>query len=104
VIIDGRKKPLNNEIIKGNFLLFDFIGHIPEYSIKQYNNFEELIEIIISKSGILNQFTTLQIPIINGKARNILFALKYKDETSFENKLEYETIEKLRNEIIKICK
>jgi hypothetical protein len=99
----GRKELLNDEKIKGRFLSFDCIGHLPEYDIKHYNGFEELIETIISGSGILNPFVTLQIPIINGIAKDMLFVLKYKNETSFANKLEKETIEKIRDEIIKIC-
>ncbi|MDR1147958.1 MAG: hypothetical protein LBK66_04940, partial [Spirochaetaceae bacterium] len=100
VPIEGRKEKLNLQNIKGKYLLFDFIGHLPEMEIKQYNNFEELIESIISVNGILNPFTTLQIPIINGEAKNILFVLKYKTEISFENKLEKETMEEIKNEII----
>ena len=103
VPIKGRIELLDNQSIKGNYLLFDFVGHLPEYDIRLYSNFDELIETIISDGGILNQFTTIQIPIINGIAKNILFVSKYKNETSFENELEKETIEKLKNEIIKIC-
>jgi hypothetical protein len=104
VPIEGRKEKLNIQTIKGKYLLFDFVGHLPETDIKQYNDFEGLIEKIISASGILNSFTTLQIPIVNGEAKNILFVLKYKDETSFENKMEKGTMEKIKNKIIKICK
>jgi hypothetical protein len=104
VPIEGRKEIFNEQSIKGQYLLFDFIGHLPEFDIKQYNSFEELIETIVSINGILNRFTTLQIPIINGEAKDILFVLKYKNKTSFENNIEEEAIEKIRNEIIKICK
>jgi hypothetical protein len=101
--IDGRKESLNNQIITGDYLLFDYIEHLPEFTIRQYNNFEDLIENIIGERGILNQFTTLQIPIIKGKCKDILFTLKYKNETSFGNKLETKIIKKIRSEIIKIC-
>ena len=103
VPIKGRMELLDNQNIKGNYLLFDFAAHLPEYNIKLYNNFDELIETIISDDGILNQFTTIQIPIINGIAKNILFVLKHKNGTSFDNELKKETREKIRNEIIKIC-
>jgi hypothetical protein len=103
VAIEGREEPLNNQFIVGNYLLFDYIGHLPEFAIKQYNNFEDLIENIIGENGILNSFTTLQIPIINGNCKDILFVLKNKDETSFENKLEDKTTEKMKYEIIKAC-
>ena len=103
VPIEGRMELFDNQNIEGNYLLFDFIEHLPEFDIEQYESFEKLMKAIISPSGILNPFTTLQIPIINGVAKDILFALKYKDEVSFENKLEKETIEKIKNEIIKIC-
>jgi hypothetical protein len=88
VAIGDRVEPLNNQFVTGDYLLFDYIGHLPEFAIRQYNNFEELIENIIGENGILNTFTTLQIPIINGKCKDILFTLKYKNETLFENKLE----------------
>jgi hypothetical protein len=103
VAIGGREELLDNHAIAGNYLLFDYIGHVPEFAIRQYNNFEDLIENIIGKNGILNPFTSLQVPIINGECKNILFTLKYKNEKSFENKLEKETIEIIKSEIIKIC-
>jgi hypothetical protein len=103
VAIDGRKELLENHTIAGNYLLFDYIGHLPEFAIRQYNNFEDLIENIIGGNGILNPFTSLQIPIVNGKCKNILFTLKYKNEQSFENKLRNKTIEIIKSEIIKIC-
>ena len=104
VPIEGRREIFDDQNIKGQYLLFDFIGHLPEFDIKQYNNFEELIKTIVSDNGILNQFTSLQIPIINGRAKNMLFVLKYKNKTSFENNIENEMMEKIRNEIINICK
>jgi hypothetical protein len=103
VPIEGRKEPLNNQNIKGDYLIFDLIGHLPEFDIKQYNNFEDIIETIVSHNGILNSFTTLEIPIINGKAKDILFALKYQ-EKCFKNELKKEALEKIRNEMMKICK
>jgi hypothetical protein len=107
VPIGGRKELLNNQNIKGKYLLFEFIGHLPEFDIKQYNKFEEIIETIISSQGILNPFTTLEIPIINGEAKDILFALKYQEkyeEEYFKNELEKETIEKIKTEIVEKCK
>jgi hypothetical protein len=103
VPIVGRNEILNDQIILGDYLLFNYIGHLPQFSIKQYRDFENLLEAIISQGGILNNFTTLQIPIIKGKAKNILFALEYKNEISFENILDDKTIEKIRRKIIKIC-
>jgi hypothetical protein len=103
VPIIGRNEILNDQIILGDYLLFDYIGHLPQFSIKQYRDFENLLEAIISQDGILNNFTTLQMPIIKGKAKNILFSLEYKNKISFENILDDETIEKIRGKIIKIC-
>jgi len=104
VPINGREELLNNtQTIVGNYLLFDDIGHLPELAIREYNSFEDLLGKIIGKSGIMNSFTTLQVPILKGKCKDILFALKYKNETSFENKLENKIIEKINSEIIKIC-
>ena len=103
VPVEGRKELLKDQRINGNYLLFDFIGHLPEFDIKQYNNFEELIENIIGENGILNPFTTIQIPIINGRCKNILSVLKYKDETSFRNVYENKIIEKMKNEIRETC-
>jgi hypothetical protein len=104
VPIEYRKEKLNSQNIKGKYLLFDFIGHLPEIDIRQYNDFEELIDAIISPKGILNLFTTLQIPIIDGEAKNILSTLKYKTEISFGNEMGQETMKKIKDEIIKICK
>jgi hypothetical protein len=104
VPIAGRKEILSEQIIVGDYLLFDYIEHLPQFSLKQCDNFDELIETIISESGILNTFTTLQMPIINGKAKNILFTLEYKNDKLSENKLEKETLEKIKDEIIRICK
>jgi hypothetical protein len=67
VPIEGRKELYNNQNIKGQYLLFDFIGHLPEFDIKQHNNFDELIKAIISDNGILNQFTVLQILLLMEK-------------------------------------
>ena len=103
VPVEGRKELLKDQRIKGDYLLFDFIGHLPEFDLKQYNNFECLIENIIGENGILNSFTTIQIPIINGKCKNILSVLKYKDETSFRSEYENKIIEKINNEIREIC-
>jgi hypothetical protein len=103
VVIGGREERLNNQIIAGNYLLFDYIEHLPEFTIRQYNNFEDLVEEIIGKGGILNPFTSLQIPIINGQCKDVLFALKYKNEISFENKLENRIIENIKYAIIKKC-
>jgi hypothetical protein len=86
-VIEGRKSELsNNQIIKGNYLLFDYVGHIPGFSIKQYESLDNMIDAIISPAGILNSFTTLQIPIINGNGKDISFILNYKDK-AFGNKL-----------------
>ena len=102
--IKGRTELLpNNQNIKGNYLSFEFVPHSPEYEIRQYNNFDELMEYINSRAGILNNFVKLQIPIINGVAKDILFALEYKDETTFEDKLDKETKEKIKRKIISIC-
>jgi hypothetical protein len=103
VPIEGRKELLNNQNVEGNYLLFELIEHLPEFDIKKYNNLEEIIETIISPKGILNPFTTLEIPIINGEAKDILFALKYQ-EKYFKNELEKGVIEKIKSEIVKKCK
>jgi hypothetical protein len=104
VPIEGRKEKINFQKIKGKYLVFDYIGHLPEMDIKLYDDFGELIKSIISVSGILNPFTTLQVPIINGEAKNILFTLKYKTKTSFENRLGKDTMEEIKNKVVKICK
>jgi hypothetical protein len=103
VPIGCRDSLLNNQLIEGDYLLFDYIGHLPEFAIRQFKDFEIMIKKIIGGGGILNSFTTLQIPIINGQCRDISFALKYKNEKTFENKLEKITIERIKHEIIKIC-
>jgi hypothetical protein len=51
----------------------------------------------------LNSFTTLEIPIINGEAKDILFALKYQEKFS-KNELGKGVIEKIKSKIVKKCK
>jgi hypothetical protein len=101
--VKNRKEALADQSIKGDFLLFEFVEHLPEYSIRQCADFEELIDTVFSHGGILNPFTTLQIPIIKGVAKDILFILKYTDKTTFGQEFEKETIENIKNETIKIC-
>ncbi|BBH19245.1 hypothetical protein Back11_05900 [Paenibacillus baekrokdamisoli] len=71
-----RENPLTGqEIITGDYLIFDYIGHNGDMFIKQFNSIDELEEEITGSGGITNTFTTYQIAIVMGKVRhyNITF-------------------------------
>ncbi|MCL1994163.1 MAG: hypothetical protein FWG66_14560 [Spirochaetes bacterium] len=103
VPVEGRPGLLGEQTVKGNYLLFDYIGHLPECRVAQCGDLGELIEQIMSEGGILNPFTTTQVPVINGIAKDITFVLEYKDKISFDTVLDKETTDKIRGEIVKIC-
>ena len=98
---EGRKTPLHGQRIAGEFLLFDYIAHSPQFSILHYNDFDELVNVIISDGGILNPFTTLQVPIIGGVAADILFSLQYKSD-SFAEELDENAAKIIKTELQKL--
>ena len=90
--IRARKTSLDDTFsIQGDYLLFDFIGHAPSYSIYKMDTKEELATAILSKTGIFNMFTTIQIPIIKGKIPHLDLLRECKEKhispTSEERKL-----------------
>jgi hypothetical protein len=96
---NGRVQLLrDSQTIEGDYLLFDFIGHVPAWYIKRMNTIESLIAAIISRSGILNGFTTLQVPVVKGEPKNILAVLKYKSE-SFNNERDWDLFEAVKENI-----
>jgi hypothetical protein len=85
-----------SKTIMGDYLLFEYIAHQPSFSIRQFNDVGKLAQTILSDSGILNPFTTIQLPIVKGQLKNILAILKHK-KTDFTDQSK-ET--KLLNEIL----
>jgi hypothetical protein len=62
-----RETPLSgDEIVIGEYLLFEYTGHNEDMYLKQLNSLSEIEEEITSGGGITNTFTTYQIPFING--------------------------------------
>ncbi|WP_169088959.1 hypothetical protein [Paenibacillus sp. PL91] len=75
-IFREREIPLTGqEMITGEYLIFDYCGHNEDMFIKQFNSINELEEEIIGGGGITNTFTTYQIAFVSGKVRhyNITF-------------------------------
>ncbi|WP_339209199.1 hypothetical protein MHH56_15585 [Paenibacillus sp. FSL K6-3182] len=71
-----RETPLTGqEMITGDYLIFDYTGHNEDMFIKQFNSINELEEEITDGGGITNTFTTFQIALVFGKVRhyNITF-------------------------------
>jgi hypothetical protein len=78
VYLTPRKILLNGtEVIEGQYLLFEYIAHIPQMILYAFETEEEIIENILSDRGILNDYTTIQVPIIRTKAR--LFSIDYEN-------------------------
>lgn len=81
-----REIPLTgNEIVFGDYLLFDYVGHNEEMYLRQYDHLEDLEKDIIGRGGITNSFTTYLIPIIMGEIKkyniyfvNAIHGKKYK--------------------------
>jgi len=74
-----RKIPLLGSIeIIGNVLSIDYCEHDNTIKLNVHKSVVELEEFIISPCGILNVFTSLVVPIINGTARQ--FNISYVDE------------------------
>ncbi len=87
IAIKGRETALDKTIcIQGEYFLFDFIGHAPSYRLITAESPQDIVNLVLSDSGIFNVFTTLQIPIIKGEACNLneIIALIYKDELEEE--------------------
>ena len=91
--IEGRNTLISDKLtIQGQFLLLTFIGHSPSYSLHKLNTQQELAIKMLSRNGILNMFTTIQIPIIKGQIPNLDPLKKIKEKyhippTSVERKL-----------------
>ncbi|UNK20281.1 hypothetical protein MNQ98_09830 [Paenibacillus sp. N3/727] len=71
---------MGNEIVTGEYLLFDYTGHNEDMFLRQLNSLNEIEDEITNGGGITNPFTTFQIAIINGMVRDY--------EIYFTNKLD----------------
>lgn len=71
-----REGPLTGqEMVTGDYLVFDYVGHSEDMFITQFNSINEIEEKITGGGGITNPFTTYQIAIVMGRFRqyNITF-------------------------------
>lgn len=65
-----REFPLTGEeVVRGDYLLYDLVGHHGVALILQFDSLKELIRFVLNGGGYTNPFTTYQIPIINGQIR-----------------------------------
>ncbi|WP_299435650.1 hypothetical protein [uncultured Aquimarina sp.] len=87
IAIKGRESALDKTIcIQGEYFLFDFIGHAPSYRLITAESPQDIVNLVLSDSGIFNSFTTLQMPIIKGE----ICSLKEVIELIHQNELEEE--------------
>ncbi|WP_299247425.1 hypothetical protein [uncultured Aquimarina sp.] len=87
IAIKGRETALDKtSSIEGEYFLFDFIGHAPSYRLITAENPQDIVNVVLSKSGIFNSFTTMQIPIVKGEVCNLneIIELIYKNELEEE--------------------
>ncbi|WP_103070095.1 hypothetical protein [Aquimarina sediminis] len=85
VPIKGRDSKLNENItIVGDYYCFTYIDHQPSYHLQKVESPDDLANLLLSKGGITNMFTTIMIPIVNGK---ILPVTKKENLTSLESEL-----------------
>lgn len=56
-----------DELIYGEFFLFDYTGHNEEMWLKEFESKEQIEEALLSFDGYTNRFTTYLIPIIQGR-------------------------------------
>ncbi len=81
VPVTPRTELLDNQTeVRGDYLLFDTCPHIPLYQMRQFEDLNTLKAEILSSGGILNSFTGIQIPVIQGIAIDIPHVLKYKND------------------------
>lgn len=103
---EQREVPLTgNEIINGEFLLYEYIGHTGDTYIKEFNSIDEIENEIISGSGLTNTFTTYQLAIIKGTVKvysifftngvdgnEYKFVKGYHDDFELANQFEFTNI------------
>lgn len=74
-----REKSLSGEeLIYGDFILFDYCGHSEDMYIKEFDSLEQLEKAIKDDGGLTNPFTTYQVAIIKGQVKdyNLYFTNK----------------------------
>ena len=59
-----------NEEINAKYLLYSYTGHNGTSILYECDSLEEIENDILSGAGILNYFSTYEIPIIEGKYKN----------------------------------
>lgn len=67
----GREVPLSGEeLIYGDFILFDYCGHNGDMYIEEFDSIEQLEKSIKDDGGFTNLFTTYQVAIIKGEVKD----------------------------------
>ncbi|MED5016780.1 hypothetical protein P9847_05620 [Paenibacillus chibensis] len=88
-----REVPLSgDEIVNGDFFVFEYIGHNGDMFLRQYNSLIDIEEQITSGSGITNPFTTYQVAIVNGGVKE--YEIYFTDKT---DGIEYKFIKDLHD-------
>ena len=65
-----RETPLTgDEIIRGDYILYDVVGHNGDEFINSYETFDELERNILGGAGVFNMFTTVIVAIVHGKVK-----------------------------------
>lgn len=59
-----------DELIYGDFILFNYCGHSEDMYIKELDSLEQLEKSITSNAGFTNPFTTYQVAIIKGEVKD----------------------------------
>ncbi|WP_108870059.1 hypothetical protein [Aquimarina aquimarini] len=81
----GRNIELDkNTSIAGDYYCFTYIDHQPSYHLQKVKSPDDLANLLLSKSGITNMFTTVITPIVKGK---ILQITKKENLTQMESEL-----------------
>lgn len=97
IFIHKNKRISNNELLASKYLIFDYIGHLPEVRLTSFENLPDLEAHIIGDSGIFNGFSTIVIAIIDGLVKP--YKIGYvNSETKLKGILDLNQINLLKDE------
>jgi len=74
-LLDPPREP--NSEVKSEFLLVEYVAHVPQILLHEFSFLQEIEDRILSVSGITNAFTSVIIPIVQGEVRR--FSVSYSD-------------------------
>lgn len=85
VPVKGRNSEIDKNItITGDYYCFTYIDHQPAYHLQKVKSPDDLANLLLSKGGVTNMFTTVMVPVVNGK---IIPVVKKEDLTQIESEL-----------------